>query len=113
VTLDHLLLWLSAKGAGSWPQFRAAVEELHIEQERIEPMIPMPAIVLFQTFPCTMRRASPCNALGTWSSAPGTQDTRGVSSRPRWPFFRTEAVARFCAGRGLTPSLNGSMRLVT
>lgn len=37
MTLDHLLLWLSAKEAGSWPQFRAAVEELHVEQERREP----------------------------------------------------------------------------
>jgi hypothetical protein len=37
VTLDHLLLWLSAKGAGSWPQFRAAVEEFQIEQEEAEP----------------------------------------------------------------------------
>jgi hypothetical protein len=32
MSLDHLLLWLSAKGAGSWPQFRAAVEELHIQR---------------------------------------------------------------------------------
>lgn len=31
MSLDHLLLWLSAKGAGSWPQFRAAVEELHVQ----------------------------------------------------------------------------------
>ena len=27
--LDHLLLWLSARGSGSWPQFRGAVEALH------------------------------------------------------------------------------------
>ena len=40
MTLDHLLLWLSAKGVGSWPQFRAAVEELHVEQERREPNDP-------------------------------------------------------------------------
>jgi hypothetical protein len=33
VSLDHLLLWLSAKGQGSWPQFRGAVEELCAEQE--------------------------------------------------------------------------------
>lgn len=40
MTLDHLLLWLSAKGAGSWPQFRAAVEQLQIDQERSEPTDP-------------------------------------------------------------------------
>ena len=33
MSLDHLLLWLSAKGAGSWPQFRAAVEELHVQRQ--------------------------------------------------------------------------------
>ena len=33
MSLDHLLLWLSAKGEGSWSQFRAAVEELHVQQE--------------------------------------------------------------------------------
>ncbi len=31
--MDDLLLWLSAKGAGSWPQFRAAVEELHVQRQ--------------------------------------------------------------------------------
>ncbi len=33
MSLDHLLLWLSAKGQGSWPQFRGAVEELCVEQD--------------------------------------------------------------------------------
>lgn len=33
MSLDHLLLWLSAKGSGSWSQFRAAVEELHIQRQ--------------------------------------------------------------------------------
>ena len=33
MNLDLLLLWLSAKGQGSWSQFRGAVEELCIEQE--------------------------------------------------------------------------------
>ncbi len=37
MSLDHLLLWLSAKGAGSWPQFRAAVEELHVQLEGSTP----------------------------------------------------------------------------
>lgn len=32
MSLDHLLLWLSVKNAGSWPQFRAAVEELHVQR---------------------------------------------------------------------------------
>ncbi len=31
VSLNHLLTWMSARGAGSWSQFRAAVEELHVE----------------------------------------------------------------------------------
>lgn len=30
MSLDSLLLWLSAKCKGSWSQFRAAVEELHL-----------------------------------------------------------------------------------
>ena len=29
MTLDHLLIWLSARASGSWYQFRAAVEELN------------------------------------------------------------------------------------
>ncbi len=33
MSLDHLLLWLSARGAGSWSQFRAAVEELHVQRQ--------------------------------------------------------------------------------
>src|SRR5947199_9875010 len=32
MSLDHMLLWLSAKGQGSWSQFRGAVEELHTQQ---------------------------------------------------------------------------------
>jgi hypothetical protein len=32
VSLDDLLLFLSAKGSGSWPQFRGAVEELHVDR---------------------------------------------------------------------------------
>jgi hypothetical protein len=31
-TSNHLLLWLSARRAGSWQQFRGAVEELHLLQ---------------------------------------------------------------------------------
>lgn len=30
MSANNLLLWMSARGAGSWQQFRAAVEELHI-----------------------------------------------------------------------------------
>jgi len=37
VSLDHLLLWLSAKGRGSWSQFRGAVEALCVEQDEAEP----------------------------------------------------------------------------
>ena len=33
MSLDHLLLWLSARGAGSWSQFRAAVEKLHVQRQ--------------------------------------------------------------------------------
>jgi hypothetical protein len=32
VTANDLLLWMSARGQGSWSQFRAAVEELHIAE---------------------------------------------------------------------------------
>jgi len=30
MSADKLLLWISARSSGSWPQFRAAVEELHV-----------------------------------------------------------------------------------
>ena len=33
MSLEHLLLWLSGKGQGSWSQFRGAVEELCAEQD--------------------------------------------------------------------------------
>ena len=33
MSLDRLLLWLSAKGQGSWSQFRGAVEALCVEQD--------------------------------------------------------------------------------
>lgn len=33
MSLDRLLLWLSAKREGSWSQFRAAVEGLHVQQQ--------------------------------------------------------------------------------
>ena len=33
VTADRLLLWLSAKGSGSWPQFRAAVERFYVSEQ--------------------------------------------------------------------------------
>jgi hypothetical protein len=31
VSLNDLLTWMSVRGSGSWSQFRAAVEELHVE----------------------------------------------------------------------------------
>ena len=31
MSLNHLLTWMSARGCGSWAQFRGAVEELHVE----------------------------------------------------------------------------------
>ena len=31
VSLNDLLTWMSARGSGSWSQFRAAVEEIHVE----------------------------------------------------------------------------------
>lgn len=34
---DHLLLWLSARGEGSWSQFRGAVERLHVEENDESP----------------------------------------------------------------------------
>ena len=33
MSLDNLLLWLSAKGQGSWSQFRGAVEELYAGED--------------------------------------------------------------------------------
>ena len=40
MTANELLLWMSARGQGSWSQFRAAVEELHIaETENSQPVI--------------------------------------------------------------------------
>ena len=37
MNLDHVLLWLSARGEGSWTQFRAAVEELCSNQHATGP----------------------------------------------------------------------------
>jgi hypothetical protein len=37
VSFDRLLLWLSAKGEGSWSQFRGAVEEFHAQPGDLEP----------------------------------------------------------------------------
>lgn len=31
VSLNNLLTWMSVRGSGSWSQFRAAVEELHVD----------------------------------------------------------------------------------
>jgi hypothetical protein len=36
VSLNDLLTWVSARGSGSWSQFRAAVEELHVEPGETE-----------------------------------------------------------------------------
>ena len=36
VSLNHLLTWMSSRGRGSWSQFRAAVEELHVEPAECE-----------------------------------------------------------------------------
>ena len=30
MSANSLLLWMSARRQGSWPQFRAAVEQLHL-----------------------------------------------------------------------------------
>ena len=35
MSLEHLLFWLSAKGQGSWSQFRGAVEELYAGQDQL------------------------------------------------------------------------------
>lgn len=39
MSLEHLLLWLSAKGQGSWSQFRGAVEEFCAEQYYGSPVV--------------------------------------------------------------------------
>lgn len=36
MSANKLLLWMSARGEGSWQQFRAAVEELHVEESESE-----------------------------------------------------------------------------
>lgn len=36
MSLNNLLIWMSARGRGSWAQFRSAIEELHIESEEGE-----------------------------------------------------------------------------
>ena len=33
MSLDNLLTWMSARGSGSWAQFRSAVEQLHVSNE--------------------------------------------------------------------------------
>ncbi len=33
MSLNHLLIWMSARGRGSWAQFRSAVERFHVEPE--------------------------------------------------------------------------------
>jgi len=37
MSLNHLLFWLSAKGEGSWAQFRAEVERIHVDSEDQSP----------------------------------------------------------------------------
>jgi hypothetical protein len=37
VTADSLLVWMSARGCGSWQQFRAAVEELQLAESNASP----------------------------------------------------------------------------
>lgn len=34
MTADSLLVWMSARGSGSWQQFRAAVEELQLAESK-------------------------------------------------------------------------------
>ncbi len=36
MSLNHLLTWISARGSGSWSQFRGAVERLHVEPTESE-----------------------------------------------------------------------------
>lgn len=37
MTADSLLLWMSARGSGSWQQFRAAVEEMNLDSDDLVP----------------------------------------------------------------------------
>ena len=39
MTPNELLLWLSARGQGTWPQFRGAVEALDIENPGENPKV--------------------------------------------------------------------------
>ncbi len=36
MSVNNLLIWMSARGEGSWQQFRAAVEEFHVESSASE-----------------------------------------------------------------------------
>ncbi len=61
MSANSLLLWMSARCKGSWPQFRAAVEELHLDQgdevEGENDDAPDPfALPIYQTFRFNLQR---------------------------------------------------------
>lgn len=80
VSLDHLLLWLSARGAGSWSQFCAAVEELHVQcqsnsEDDAEAQRPGSDLPVYHTVRLTLQRLAhvefrPGDARHAWRVVP-------------------------------------------
>jgi hypothetical protein len=62
MSADKLLLWMSARSSGSWPQFRAAVEELHVadsdggETEVAEDAVGQDGLPLYQALRLNLQR---------------------------------------------------------
>lgn len=63
MSADRLLLWMSARSRGSWPQFRAAVEGLHVadsddrETELVEDAVGQDGLPLYQALRLNLQRA--------------------------------------------------------
>lgn len=62
MSANALLLWMSARGRGSWQQFRAAVEELHVDEadeasDQDDDAADQFAFPLYQTLRLNLQRA--------------------------------------------------------
>jgi hypothetical protein len=62
MSADKLLFWMSARSSGSWPQFRAAVEELHVadsdggETEMADDAVGQDGLPLYQALRLNLQR---------------------------------------------------------